>query len=224
MIRLFRRNALREAFEAGVKYALADPAHMKTMFDAGQKKGAAWLNEAIHAKTFMEIMSERRVDSPGDFESFMNHNERRLCIPVIQGMFHDEEDGMDVIFVKGNKEVTLDAIEKAVAAALHTKIDTLQHNRRRLRHIKTPRYFCYYLGYFHSREDLKSIGERWGGKHHATVIHGAQQVSNNIKLYSDDRERLIDAYVWLIKNGFNTENIYAESERRRKVEFVNLDI
>ena len=223
-IRLFRKIALREAFEAGRKSALADPHELKAIFDAGEKKGAAWLNEAVNARSFMEIMAERRSESPGDFDSFMNVNEKRLCIPIIQGMFNDEIDDMDIVFVKGTKEITLDAIEQAVSEAFKIQKETLQNNRRRLKEIKTPRYFCYYLAYFHVRDGLKEIGQKWGKKHHATVIHGAQQISNDASLYSSDRDLLTDAYVWLIKNGYNTDNIWQDSEKRRKVEFINLDI
>jgi hypothetical protein len=223
---LFRRNALREAFAAGEKSALADPANLKDIFDAGEKKGAAWLNESINAPSFMEIMTTRRSDSPGDFKSWLNTNEKKLMIPVVHSMFSEDDEDTKVIFVKGNKKITLEAIGEAVAASFKIGVDELRNNRRRYRKIKTPRYFCFYLAYFHVGDELRKIGQQWGGMNYATVIHGAKQISYDASTYPEDKELLIDAYVYLIKNGYNTDEVICgkHSKKRESVEFINLDI
>lgn len=227
-IRLFRKNALKEAFAAGQKSALGNPSNFKDMFDAGYKKGSAYLNEAINAPSFAELMVKRREyylgNYPEDYQSWLEKNERKMCIPIIQKAFDDGDDTMDLVFVKGNKEVTLEAIEEAVESSLKIRAMVLRKNRRRFKQIKNPRYICYYLAYFHTQDELRVIGDRWGKKHHATVIHGANQVSGNAKLYPVDREILIDAYIHLIKNGYSTENIYADRGTRKSVEFVNINI
>lgn len=226
-IRLFRKSAVREAFEAGAKSALADPVNLRTIFEAGERKGAAWLNESINAKSFMEIMDERRRDSPGDFNSWMRMNESRMCIPIKNKRFNDI-DGMDVFLMKGIKNTTLDAIENAVSAVFGISPEVLRNNQTRLMEIKTPRHYCYYLAYFHCPDKLSSIGKRWGNRDHATVMHGAARVSSDALNYDTYRNVLMDVYLHLLVNGYKIDPLKFVGDglgrRGKPIEFIKINI
>lgn len=214
-IRIFRKGALKEAYNAGVQAALADPSNWKDAFEAGEKKGAAWLNEAVHAKSFMEFMQEKRSESPGSFNSWFGKNEKRLSVSVIKDRLDVAAAESEVRFLKGKEAITPYAVEEAVREVYGISVDELRHNTRGVKRIKTPRYMCYYLAYFHCMIPLKEMAERWGDKDHATVIHGVKQIANDAALYDVDKKNLMGAYTHMLINGFDIDTIvqYAKSPR-----------
>ena len=61
-----------------------------------------------------------------------------------------------------------------------------------------------------TRSSFREIGERIGGKNHATVMHSIKVINREYDMY-DDRKRFIDKIerqLWL--NGFTTEPIIRE--------------
>lgn len=209
---LFRRNAMKQAFKAGAKAALANPAHWREMFEAGEKKGSAFLNESVNAPGFSELMAERRIDSPGSFDSWIRKKEPILAVPVKGDEF--EMIAMEAKLRKQNKQkvITPEAIEEAIRVVFNITIDDLRYNPRRLSHIKTPRFFAWYLAYHHCKDTLKEMGARWGGRDHATALHGAKKTYENCSLYPRDKNLLRLVYRSLRKKGYGMHYIFDDED------------
>lgn len=207
-LNIFRKGALREAFNAGVKSALANSSNWRDMFEAGEKKGSAWLNEAVNAPGFHEIMAGRRENSPGSFNSWFRKQVAMLGITVNKDKFELIAMETRIEIEKGTKMITLDAIEEAVRHVFNISIDDLRYNPRRKDWIKTPRFYAWYLAYHHCKETLGEMGQRWGGRIHATALHGAKTVYQNCSLYSEDKTKLRLLYKHLEREGYGMHFIF----------------
>lgn len=210
-IRLFRKDALREAYLAGQEAALADSNNFKEVFEAGEKKGSAFLNESVYATSFFEFMAPRKTESPGSFNSWCGQNEKRLSIALDKDkhelIVHETE-----IETEGKKMITLDAIAEAVRHEFGVTLDDLRYNARRKGWIKTPRFYAFYLAYFHVRQTLGDVGLYFAGKNYATVIHGAKVVAGHAGLYAFEKKRLLSLYEYLRKGNYDL-NLIHENEK-----------
>lgn len=75
-----------------------------------------------------------------------------------------------------NKAVSIEKIQKEVAAFYNIKIADLTSNSR-LRNFARPRQIAMYLAKNLTIESLPKIGAAFGGKNHATVIHSVKLVA-----------------------------------------------
>lgn len=220
---LFRRDAVKKAFEAGERSALADPSNMQEAFEAGEKRGSAYLNEAVHAPNFFEFMRPRRTASPGSFSSWIARNEKKLSSTVDKGQFELLATEKAIEAKNGKKLISMDAIEYAVRFVMNHPIDELRYNRRRSDFAKIPRFFAWYLAYQHCHNTLAEMGARWGEKHYATVLHGARCVERDANLYADDMNTLTLMYRYLHKRGYDIthfvqdENVPSRSGNNRSI-------
>ena len=213
VIRLFKTDAMKEAFLAGQRYALANPDSVKDIFEAGENHGSTWLNEATNYPGFVEFMNIRKRSSPGEFSDWMKRNEDRLSASVDAAKFEfmASESGKNQDGPK--KLISLFAIEEAIRAVTDLSIDDLRYNRRRFAKIKRPRYFAYYLAYQHCPTSLSKIGKRWGKKDHATVVHAARTVGQNIGMYNTDMLILEALYRYLHLNGYNIKHYFEDYDK-----------
>jgi chromosomal replication initiator protein len=80
-------------------------------------------------------------------------------------------------YIKNSKQeiVTIEKIQKIVAEFYNIKISEL-NSASRVRNIARPRQIAMYLSKKYTQESLTSIGEKFGKKNHATVIHSEKQV------------------------------------------------
>lgn len=77
---------------------------------------------------------------------------------------------------KSNSESpTISKIQKIVANFYNIKISDLCSSAR-LRSIARPRQIAMYLAKNHTQESFPKIGEKFGGKNHATVIHSCKTI------------------------------------------------
>jgi len=170
------------------------------------------------------------MSSPGSFKSWLRVNGKRMVIPITKERFEVAAAASDIKLRGGKELITLNAIEEAVCHVFpDTTIDSLRYNTRGLRKIKTPRYFAYYLAYFHSRENIEDISKRWGNKNRATLYHGVKQVASDASNYDVDRLYLTNIYIHLMNGGYdiktfvNTESSFVGG-RHRIIEPVNIEI
>lgn len=75
-----------------------------------------------------------------------------------------------------NKAVSVEKIQKEVAAFYNIKLADLTSNSR-LRNFARPRQIAMYLAKNLTSESLPKIGAAFGGKNHATVIHSVKLVA-----------------------------------------------
>ncbi len=228
-IRLFRKEALREAYTAGREAALADPGNLKEFFDAGEKKGAAWLNESVNAPGFIEFMGSRRKSSPGSFNSWFGRKEKELSVALDKSK-HELIIAETEIESNGKKMITLDAVADGIRHEFGITLDDLRFNKSRVSRIKTPRAYAFYISYFHVRHSLKDIGLFFAGKDHATVMHGASSVANDASVYLFNRQRLLSIYEYFRVKNYDIKYVQEDSRfsnsgaLRLSIKPVNLNL
>ncbi len=85
------------------------------------------------------------------------------------------------------KEITIDMIIKEVAAHFSIKTSDMK-SAKRVKSIMTPRQIAIYLARKLTSSSLVSIGEKFGGKDHATVIHSIKKIEDEIGVKKELRD------------------------------------
>jgi chromosomal replication initiator protein len=80
----------------------------------------------------------------------------------------------------GTKEVSIEHIQKVVAEAFNVS-EEMMWSKKKTQEVVLPRQVAMYLVRKFTRSPLKSIGLRFGGRDHSTVIHSCNQVKDNLK-------------------------------------------
>ena len=76
-----------------------------------------------------------------------------------------------------SKEISIDYIQDLVAERYNLNLDALQGKSRK-RSIVIARQLCMYLSKNLTRQSLKTIGERFGGRDHSTVIYSCKAIQD----------------------------------------------
>jgi chromosomal replication initiator protein len=79
-----------------------------------------------------------------------------------------------------NSTITIESIQAAVSQFFSIKSSDLR-SKKRTRNITVPRQVAMYLCRRYSNASFPSIGERFGGRDHSTVIHATQVVEQRLK-------------------------------------------
>ena len=90
------------------------------------------------------------------------------------------KDVIGHIIREKKKEVTVDSIIKEVTSYFSIKISDIKSTKR-MRSIMIPRQVAMYLTRKLTDLSLVSIGEKFGGKDHATIIHSIHKIEEEIK-------------------------------------------
>jgi chromosomal replication initiator protein len=85
------------------------------------------------------------------------------------------------------KEITIDMITKEVASYFSVKISDLK-SAKRIKSIMLPRQVAIFLSRKLTGNSLVSIGEKFGGKDHATIIHSIKKIEEEMKAKKDFKE------------------------------------
>lgn len=85
----------------------------------------------------------------------------------------------DLIREEGSRQVSIDAIQKAVAEHFDVRLADMT-SRRRPASIAFPRQIAMYLSRSLTKGSLMEIGEAFGGRDHGTVIHACKKVAERI--------------------------------------------
>jgi chromosomal replication initiator protein len=86
-------------------------------------------------------------------------------------------------YLKNNKTRTVDVekIQKIITEFYSLKPSDL-NSKSRSRNIAKPRQIAMYLVKKHTKESLDNIGNKFGGKNHATVLHSEKQILKLIEI------------------------------------------
>ena len=85
----------------------------------------------------------------------------------------------DLIREEASRQVTIDAIQKAVAEHFDVRLADMT-SRRRPASIAFPRQIAMFLSRSLTKGSLMEIGEAFGGRDHGTVIHACKKVGEKI--------------------------------------------
>jgi chromosomal replication initiator protein len=94
---------------------------------------------------------------------------------------------MGHIIKEKKHEITVDAIIKEVGTHFATKTSDIKSDRR-IKSIMLPRQIAIYLARKLTDHSLVSIGEKFGGKDHATVIHSIKKIDQEMKVKKELKE------------------------------------
>ncbi len=94
------------------------------------------------------------------------------------------QEVMGNIIEAKKKEITVDMITKEVASHFSVKVSDLKSTKR-IKSIMLPRQIAIFLSRKLTGNSLVSIGEKFGGKDHATIIHSIRKVEGEMKIKQD---------------------------------------
>lgn len=86
----------------------------------------------------------------------------------------------DILREEATKQVTIDAIQKAVAEHFDLRLADMT-SRRRPTSVAYPRQVAMYLSRQLTKSSLMDIGEAFGGRDHGTVIHACKKVAEQMQ-------------------------------------------
>jgi len=79
-----------------------------------------------------------------------------------------------------HQEITVETIQKVICEHFNLKLGELK-SKRRTRNIALPRQMAMYLCRKHTPTSFPTIGDKFGGRDHSTVIHAAKTIGEKIK-------------------------------------------
>jgi chromosomal replication initiator protein len=84
------------------------------------------------------------------------------------------------ILVEKNREISVEEIQKAVAAHYNVKVSDLK-SPKRLKALVLPRQVAMYLSRQMTSSSYPDIGDRFGGKDHSTIIHAIKKIEKKLE-------------------------------------------
>ena len=78
-----------------------------------------------------------------------------------------------------SKEITIENIKQLVSDYLKVPVEKIQGKTRK-REVVMARQLSMYLAKHHTNNSLKSIGDKFGGRDHSTVIYSCKTVEDLI--------------------------------------------
>jgi chromosomal replication initiator protein len=88
---------------------------------------------------------------------------------------------MSHVIKEKNKEITIDMVIKEVCSHFGVTLSDVRSNKR-IRSIIHPRQVAMYLARKLTDSSLVSIGEKFGGKDHATVLHSIHKIESELNV------------------------------------------
>jgi chromosomal replication initiator protein len=93
---------------------------------------------------------------------------REISLEATQDVLHD-------LLRANDRRITIDEIQKSVAAHFNIRISDM-HSARRARSVARPRQVAMYLAKQLTTRSLPEIGRKFGGRDHTTVMHAVRKV------------------------------------------------
>ncbi|MDP6774115.1 MAG: helix-turn-helix domain-containing protein, partial [Rhodospirillales bacterium] len=93
---------------------------------------------------------------------------REISLEATQDVLHD-------LLRANDRRITIDEIQKSVAAHFNIRISDM-HSARRARSVARPRQVAMYLSKQLTARSLPEIGRKFGGRDHTTVMHAVRKV------------------------------------------------
>ena len=110
---------------------------------------------------------------------------REISLEATQDVLHD-------LLRANDRRVTIEEIQKRVAAHFHIRTSDM-HSARRARSVARPRQVAMYLAKQLTARSLPEIGRKFGGRDHTTVMHAVKRVDELRELdtsFAEDVELL----------------------------------
>jgi chromosomal replication initiator protein len=108
------------------------------------------------------------------------------------------KEALKDILAAGNRQVTIDAIQKTVAEYFKIKLSDM-HSKKRSRDIARPRQIAMAIAKELTPLSLPNIGEAFGGRDHTTVLHACKTIAE-LRESDEDMAHDYNALVAMLRN------------------------
>ncbi|WP_429911929.1 chromosomal replication initiator protein DnaA [Glycocaulis sp.] len=123
-----------------------------------------------------DFLAARVTSSARELEGVLNNVIVRTAYMDRPVTIESVEEVLGDLPLKAEKRVTVDEIQKAVAAYFSiTPADI--NSKRRTQSVVRPRHIAMYLAKMMTTRSLPDIGRRFGGRDHSTVIHAVTKIT-----------------------------------------------
>ncbi|MGH2857661.1 MAG: chromosomal replication initiator protein DnaA, partial [Solirubrobacteraceae bacterium] len=174
---------LRERFEAGLVAPIAPPDHATRV--GILRKRAALDRVEVDDEDVLELIAERVTDNVRLLEGALI---RVVAFQSLTGRRIDREltlEVLDAIYPSRRRQsTTIAQIQAAVAAHFHLTVGQLNSSSR-VSGVAWPRQVAIHLARELTNASLPKIGEAFGGRNHASVLHACRRVSERMR---DDQQ------------------------------------
>jgi chromosomal replication initiator protein len=143
-------------------------------------------------ETVRDFLAARVTSSARELEGVLNNIIVRTALMDRPVTIETVEEALGELPVKSEKRVTVDDIQKTVAAYFDITVEDL-HSKRRTKTVVRPRHIAMYLAKTLTTRSLPDIGRRFGGRDHSTVIHAVNKITDQLPsdaVLSEDIEAL----------------------------------
>jgi len=123
------------------------------------------------------LIAKRMRSNVRDLEGALNS---LIANARFSGRVIDEEYTREIlrdVLAVHDRQVTLENIQKVVAAHYQLRVTDLL-SKRRTRNIARPRQMAMYLAKSLTQHSLPEIGESFGGRDHTTVLHACRKIES----------------------------------------------
>lgn len=103
------------------------------------------------------------------YQQFQNLSSHEVTIDLVKKVLRDQ-------FNVVNESITIEKIQKTVADYYKIKVSEIL-SKRKPKNITVPRQIAMYLSRELTNHSLPEIGESFGGRDHATVMHAVKKIS-----------------------------------------------
>jgi chromosomal replication initiator protein len=130
-------------------------------------------------ETVRDFLAARVTTSARELEGVLNNVIVRTAYMNLPVTMETVEEVLGELPVKSERRVTVDDIQKAVAAYFSISVDDLV-SKRRSQAVVRPRHIAMYLAKSLTTRSLPDIGRRFGGRDHSTVIHAVRKITGQL--------------------------------------------
>mgnify|MGYP003131377598 FL=1 len=122
-----------------------------------------------------DFLAARITSGARDMEGVLNNVIARTALLDRPVTMEVVEAALRELSIPGERRITVDDIQKVVAARYGVKVADIQ-SKRRTKTVVRPRHVAMYLAKTLTTRSLPDIGRRFGGRDHSTVIHAVNKV------------------------------------------------
>lgn len=193
---------LRQRFEAGLVEHLTRPDRATRV--AILRKRARLDNLSVAEPAIFELLADGITDNVRSLEGALQHLaanhsltgrpiDLELATSVLRQISPQTAEGHSA------EALTIDVIQEAVAAAFAISATDLRSESRKAS-VSWPRQLAIHLSRELTESSLQKIGEAFGGRNHATVLHACKRVQNRTTINKEDAAELQSLITTLTAN------------------------
>ena len=130
-------------------------------------------------ETVRDFLAARVTASARELEGVLNNIVVRTAYMNLPVTMETVQAALEELPIKAEKRVTVEDIQKAVAAHFKVTVEDLI-SKRRTQTIVRPRHIAMYLCKTMTTRSLPDIGRRFGKRDHSTVIHAVNKIAERL--------------------------------------------